>query len=271
MSEKRYVLRVREFGYDDEYYHFRGDGSDGKINSNFNDKELAVKAWKELERETIKMRPLSSIQDFFEQDDAELKSLDDFLFKRSGVHLIEESEIRECVYVDVIEEIEDTIATLDENVVFEFLEKAELLSFCLVEFDDEEQFYVAWLSETGAYRAKEDYGQGDGDELYFSQDRAEAVKECCEDYIKGGYEEDRESPLVFEGTLESLSDSPALLRTAIASQQNLSYDEDEGALLVDHYDAQALAMILPLLKNPPLEIRPVTIDKLCAIQAAMTA
>jgi len=42
-------------------------------------------------------------------------------------------------------------------------------------------------------------------------------------------------------------------------------------LLVDDYDAEALAMILPLLKNPPLEIRPVTIDALCAIQAAMTA
>ena len=260
MSEKRYVLRAREFGYDDEYYDFYGDGIDGRINSIFNEKELALKAWKELERETLKIRPLSSIQELFEQDDAKLMELDQFLFERSGVHFLDDDNY-------VIEEIENTIATLDENVVFEFLEKAELLSFCLVEFDDKEQFYVAWLSETGAYRAKEDYGQGDGDELYFSQDRAEAVKECCEDYIKGGYEEDRESPLVFEGTLELLSDSPALLRTAIASHDNLSYDEDEGTLLVDNYDAQALAMILPLLKNPPLEIRPVTIDELCAIQA----
>ena len=264
MSEKRYVLRAKEFGYNDEYYHFGSGEADGKINSIFNDKKLAVKAWKELERKTLPMRPLSSIENLFERDDAELKELDQLLFERSGVHFIDDDNY-------LIEEIEDTIATLDENVVFEFLEKANLLSFSLVEFDDEEQFYVAWMAETGAYRAKEDYGQGDGDELYFSQDCAEAVKECCEDYIKGGYEEDRESPLVFEGTLESLSDSPALLRTAIASHQNLSYDEDEGALLVDHYDAQALAMILPLLKNPPLEIRPVTIDKLCAIQAAMTA
>ena len=264
MSEKRYVLRAREFAYNDEYYDFYGDGSDGKINAIFNDKALAVKAWKELERKTLKMRPLSSIQDLFEQGDAGLKALDQFLFERSGVHLIDENNY-------VIEEIEDTIATLDENVVFEFLEKADLLSFSLMEFDDEEQFYVAWMSETGAYRVKEDYGQGEGDELYFSQDRAEAVKECCEDYIKGGYEEDRESPLVFEGTLESLSDSPALLRTAIASHDNLSYDDEAGALLVDDYDAEALAMILPLLKNPPLEIRSVTIDELCAIQAAMTA
>lgn len=266
MSEKRYVLRAREFGYDDEYYDFYGDGSDGRINSIFNDKESVVKAWKELERETLKIRPLSSIQELSEQDDAKLMELDQFLFERSGIHLLD--ELGGDNYV--VEEIEEAIATLDENIVFEFLEKAELLSFCLVEFDDEEQFYVAWFSETETYRAKEDYGQGDGDELYFSQDRAEALKECCEDYLKGGYEEDRESPLVFEGTLESLSDSPALLRTAIASHENLSYDEDEGALLVDNYDAEALAMILPLLKNPPLEIRPVTIDALCAIQVAMT-
>lgn len=263
MSEKRYVLRAREFGYNDEYYNFYSDGSDGRINSSFNDKALALKSWKELERKTLKTRPFSSIQDFFERGDDELKALDQFLFEQSGVHFLDDDG---CV----IEEIEDAIATLDENVVFEFLEKTDLLSFCLVEFDDKEQFYVAWLSETGAYRAKEDYGQGDGDELYFSQDRAQAVSECCEDYIKGGYEEDRESPLVFEGTLESLSDSPALLRTAIASHENLSYDEDEGALRVDDYDAEALAMILPLLKNPPLEIRPVTIDELCAIQATMT-
>lgn len=264
MSEKRYVLRAREFGYDDEYHSFYGNGSDGKIDSIFNDKALAIKAWKELERKTLKMRPLSSIQEFSERDDAELKELDQFLFERSGVNFLYEDNY-------VLGDIENTIATLDENVVFEFLEKADLLSFSLMEFDDEEQFYVAWIFETDAYRAKEDYGQGDGDELYFSQDRAEAVKECCEDYINGGYEEDRESPLVFEGTLESLSDSPALLRTAIASHQNLSYDDEAGGLLVDHYDAQALAMILPLLKNPPLEIRPVTIDALCAIQAAMTA
>ena len=264
MREKRYVLRAREFGYDDEYYGFYGDGSDGRIDSTFNDRELAVKAWKKLERKTLKMRPLSSIQEFFEQGDAKLKELNQFLFERSGVHFLDEDNY-------VIEGIEDTIATLDENVVFEFLEKADLLSFCLVEFDDEAQFYVAWLAETETYRTKEDYGQGDGNELYFSQDRAEAVKECCEDYLKGGYEEDRESPLVLEGTLESLSDSPALLRTAIASHANLSYDEEAGALLVAHYDAQALAMILPLLKNPPLEIRQVTIDALSAIQAAMTA
>lgn len=265
MSEKRYVLRARGFGYNDEYYRFDSGEADGKINSNFNDKELAAKAWKELERKTLKMRPLSSIQKFHEElDDAELKELDQFLFERSGVHFLDDDHY-------VIEQIEDTIATLDENVVFEFLEKADLLSFSLMEFDDEEQFYVAWMFETGAYRIKEDYGEGDGDELYFSQDRAEAVNECCEDYLRGGYEEDRESPLVFEGTLESLSDSPALLRTAIASHENLSYDDEAGALLVDDYDAQALAMILPLLKNPPLEIRSVTIDELCAIQAAMTA
>lgn len=264
MSEKRYVLRAREFGYDDEYHDFCGDGSDGKINSNFNDKELAVKAWKELERKTLKMRPLSSIQEFFERDDAELKALDQFLFQRSGVHFLDDDNY-------VIEEIEDTIATLDENVVFEFLEKTDLLSFSLIEFDDEEQFYVAWMFETGAYRAKEDYGQGDRDELYFLQNREEAVNECCNDYINGGYEEERESPLVFEGTLASLSESPALLRTVIASHENLSYDKKAGALLVDNYDTQALAIILPLLKNPPLEIRSVTIDELCAIQAAMTA
>ena len=263
MNEKRYVLRAREFGYNDEYYSFDSDEADGKIYSIFNDKKLAVKAWKELERKTLPMRPLSSIQEFCERDDAELKELDQFLFERSGVHFLDEDNY-------VIEEIENTIATLDENVVFEFLEKADILSFCLVEFDDEEQFYVVWLFETETYRAKEDYGQGDGDELYFSQDRAEAVKECCEDYLKGGYDEERESPLVFEGARESLSDSPALLRTAIASHENLSYDEEAGALLVDNYDAQALAMVLPLLKNPPLEIRAVTIDELSAIQAAMT-
>ena len=264
MSDKKYVLRAREFGYDDEYYDFYGDGSDGRINSSFSDKALALKSWKELERKTLKTRPLSSIQDFFERGDDELKALDQFLFEQSGVHFLDDDGY-------VIEEIENAIATLDENVVFEFLEKADLLSFTLVEFDDAEQFYVAWIAETGTYRAKEDYGQGDGDELYFSQDRAQALQECCEDYIKGGYEEDREAPLVFEGTLESLSDSPALLRTAIASHENLSYDEEAGALLVDDHDAQALAMILPLLKNPPLEIRAVTIDELCAIQAAMTA
>lgn len=264
MGEKRYVLRAREFGYDDEYYDFYGDGSDGRINSIFNDKALAVSAWKQLERKTLKIRPLSSIQELFEQDDARLMALDQFLFENSGIHFLDEDNY-------VIEEIEETIATLDETVVFGFLEKAGLLSFCLVELDDKEQFYVAWLSGTGAYRVKEDYGQGDGDELYFSQDRAQAVAECCEDYIKGGYEENRESPLVFEGTLASLSDSPALLRTAIASHENLSYDDKAGALCVDNHDAQALALILPLLKNPPLEIRPVTIDELCAIQAAMTA
>lgn len=267
MSEKKYVLRARGFGYNDEYYSFDSDEADGKINSIFNDKELAVKAWKELERKTLPMRPLSSIDKLFERDDAELKELDQFLFERSGIHLI-------CVLDNgnyVVEEIEDTIATLDENVVFEFLEKADLLSFYLVEFDDEEQFYVAWMSEMNVYRVKKNYGEGDDDELYFWQDRAQAVKECCEDYIKGDcYSKKRQSPLIFEGTLESLSDSPALLRTAIASHKHLFYDEEEGALLVDD-DAQALAMILPLLKNPPLEIRSVTIDELCAIQAAMTA
>ena len=264
MGEKKYVLRSREFGYDDEYYDFYGDGSDGKINASFNDKESAVKAWKELERKTIKTRPLSSVQDFFERDEDKLKALDQFLFEKSGIHFLDDDN-------SVIEEIEDTIATLDENVVFEFLEKADLLSFCLMEFDDEDRFYVAWMSETGTYKKKSDYGQGNGDELYFSANHAEAVKECCEDYIKGGYEEDRESPLVLKGTLESLSDSPALLHTVIASHTSLSYDDAAGALLVNSHDAQALAMVLALLKNPPLEIRSVTIDELCAIQFAMTA
>lgn len=264
MSEKKYVLRSKEFGYDDEYYDFYGDGSDGKINAIFNSKESAVKAWKDLERRTLKIRPLSSIQDFFERSEDELKALDQFLFERSGLHFLDDDGY-------VIEEIENSIAVLDENIVFEFLEKASLLSFALMAFDAQEQFYIAWMFETGAYRVKEDYSQGDSNELYFSQDRVQARNECCEDYIKGGYEEDRESPLVFQGTLESLSDSPALLRTAITNHENLSYDDKAGALLVDNHDAQALAMILDLLKNPPLEIRSVTIDELCAVQFAMTA
>lgn len=257
MSEKKYVLRAKEFAYDDEYYNF-GD-EDGKICAVMDSRDAAISAWKKLEKKTLDSRPLSSISDFFERPAEELKMLDKFLFECSGIHLIDEVNFPGEAYVD--EGVESAIAKLDEELIFEFLQKADLLSFSLNEFESGEGFYIAWLAESGAYKVKNDYQ--DEDELMFSKDHQEIVEECCVNYL-----DECESP-TFEGTLEELSHSPALLRTAIASSENLSYDEEAEELLIDNNDSDALALILPLLAKPPFEIRSVSIEEVCAIQAAI--
>jgi hypothetical protein len=255
MSEKKYVLQAKDFAYNDEYYNFHGDG---KISAVLDSRDAAIKAWKELEKKTIADRPLSSIERFFERPDKELKELDSFLFERSGIHLIDEVTFPGQAYVD--EGVESSIAKLDEELVFEFLEKAGLLSFSLNEFEADEKFYIAWLTESEAYKVNYDDYE---DELTFSQDCQVIVEECCVSYL-----DECESP-TFEGTLESLSHSPALLRAAIASHENLSYDEEAGELLIEDNDPSALALLIPLLAKPPFEIRTVSIDEVCEIQAAI--
>jgi hypothetical protein len=255
MSEKKYVLQAKDFAYNDEYYNFHRDG---KVSAVLDSRNAAIKAWKELEKKTIASRPLSSIQEFFERPAEELRALDKFLFERSGIHLLDEVTFPGQAYVD--EGIESSIAELDEELVFEFLEKAGLLSFSLNEFQGDEKFYIAWLVESEAYKVKYDQYE---DELSFSQNFQEIVEECCISYL------DECESSTFEGTLESLSHSPALLRTAIASHENLSYDEDAGELLIENDDPSALELLIPLLTKPPFEIRTVSIDEVCEIQAAI--
>lgn len=180
------------------------------------------------------------------------------MFERSDLHLIYDSDGSGRAWIQ--EGVENSIAELDEDIIFEFLKKAGILSYTLCEFKSEEKFYIAWLVDSKSYMAYDIYDEGL--ELRFLENRQQIVQECCANYL-------RNHGAPFKGTLEELSSTPVLLRTAIASHENLSYDEEAGELLIENDDPSALELLIPLLTKPPFEIRTVSIDEVCEIQTAI--
>ena len=255
MSKTKYVLRANVFGYNDEYYSIEDGSDDGRLCGLFDTREAAMEAWKKLEHETVGSQPLGQVQEFMELTEDELQRLDTFVFEKCGEHFLYDGE-----YVN--EECEQIIAKMNVEDVFEFLTQADLLSYTLVEYQPtEEKFDVLWLVEKETYIfSSEDIGESGGlytsknvEGLWYNYFFRCGLEDCC----KGEY-------FHFTGTLEALSHTPEILRTLIANNPKIHYDDAQQQLSLA--DASVFGDVYPLLIAPPIEVREVTFEQLVEIE-----
>ncbi|MDD5275961.1 MAG: hypothetical protein PHR16_07755 [Methylovulum sp.] len=260
MSNTKYALRANTFGYNDEYYNLYDGSTDGRICGIYETREAAMDAWKKMEHQTVKNQPLGSVL-FYRQGDLgalseeEALALDNFVFARCGEHIWHDE------YVD--EECETTIARMNVEDVFEFLTKAELCSYTLVEYQQTNaKFYVWWLPEKENYIFSDEGMGGSGGVC-----QANSVEKLYADYgwfLEYTLDKCEGDYYHFTGALNGLSHSPEILRTLIATDPKIQYDEAQQTLSLQ--DNSVFKLVYPLLINPTIEVREVTIEQIMEIE-----
>ena len=167
MSNKTYVIRSYQFGYNDECYYVCGS----RINSIYKDKLEAEKNYKALQVGHIKNANLSEESSIFDAEAGFITKLDAFIFEKTGTHIAENSD-----YLDYGVELP---ANMSDDEILEFGKLAHISAYRLVEFDDKPIFYALWDTKEKEY--KHDY-----DECYeglsYAESQEGALKEL-EDWI----------------------------------------------------------------------------------------
>jgi hypothetical protein len=232
MMQKNYVIRSYSFGYNDETFYISGS----LIHSGYSDEAAARGAYAALERASLNQFPLAERDSFFDASTTFLNKVDDFVFDKTGQHLVEDGVlIAETIPVDQLS---------DEDVIT-LVQLAHLQAYKLVAFDDEPIFYALWLNGEQAYLM--DYDEDAATiVLLESQDALLARLADC------GADNDW-SPLT--GRLEDLSAQPLLLQQLIHSDANLTYDANKLKLRVRRHQAQTYAALNALLRQPWFEVR----------------
>lgn len=256
MNNTKYALRANVFGYNDEYYNIYDGSADGRVCGIYATREEAMDAWKKMEHHAVKNKPLGQVQDFIESSTEHMQELDKFVFERCGEHIVNDG------YLD--EECETTIAKMSVEDVFEFLTKAKLRSYTLVEYqtDAKAKRYVWWLPEKQNYIFSSDELGGSGgvcqavniEKLYADN---YWVLECI-------FDECEEDYYHLKGTLDELSHSPEILLTLITTHPDVEYDEEQQYLTLKNI--AVFKEVYPLLVNPPIEVREVTLEQILEIE-----
>lgn len=245
MNSTRYVLRAHYFGYNDECFYISGS----HIHQVFDDQTLAMQAWKDLEVQAAREYPLNELQSFFEGDKAFLQEMDDFVFSRCGQHILDEHGWP----------IDDTLPTsLNDEDTFELINKAKINSYQLLTLQPDERFYTIWLPASQQYLMQHD----ECISCLVYAVSTEALTPHLEVILD-------DNPYVLTGSLDQLSDSPALLEAAIKSHKRLKYNNKKQQLEIHDYDYQALQVVNGLLKNPVFEYKTHTLDEIVELEKTL--
>lgn len=241
-----YVIRAKCFGYNDEVFYVAGN----RIANIFQDKAQAEQAYKQLEIDAARNFALYEVEALFNASEEKLNTLDAFVFERCGQHIADGYEISE-----------DTLpAELADDDTFEFVQRAGMQSYQLMCFEGAPKFYALWsVKQQELYKDYDEYFTG-------------LVYAPSPEQLKGQLErifDEQGCPLVLNGTLESLSSTPALLQAAIASNRNIVYKPQQQQLEINNWDTAALYSVNALLNNPLFEIREISLEDIQHLEAGL--
>ncbi len=228
-DKKVYAIRNLGSHYGDEYYHFPlfpPEVHAGHICAIFEDKETALKAWKNLEYQASHEINFSHIIGYegynfnpkelgFESDD------DDFVWQK--------------------------LLQMNEDELFTFSQKIDCHVFFLYEYPADLKVKTLFNLQDKEYNSYD----GTTDQDYISN-----VFLYADEYI---------GTQTINGSLEELSDAPLLLSQLINDNPNITYNEENKTLEIAP-DEKTLNSVNALLKNPLYEIRYLTIREIYEIE-----
>lgn len=240
-----YVIRAKYFGYNDETFYVTGN----RIANVFTDQAQAEQTYRQLEIAGAREFELHEEEAFFDASLEELQKYDDFVFSRCGEHIFDD------------ELIEDVLPTaLNDDDTFEFVQLANMQKYQLVCFDEQPKFYAIWLTEQQKWLKQYD----ECFEGLIYEESAEKLKPSLE-LVFSEYRDG----IQLQGELSELSEQPLLLKSTIATQAGLSYDEAKQALNIREWDEDALYAVNSLLKQPIFEIRTVDVEQILELEKSM--
>ena len=234
----QFIIRSKNFGYNDETYYVAGY----RIARIFNDQAEAEQAYNQLELKYARQFPLFEYDALFDASEEEIKKYDDFVFERCGKHILKDGQIS----WDVLPQ------ELNPQDTLEFIKMTDSQSFQLLSFENEATFYGIWLIGEQNWLTEQDIG---GENLIYESDF-----EKLKTHISYIFDILGADQLTQTGTLEELSDTPNVLRELINSCENLIYQDN--VLSVMNWDGEALFAVNALLKAPIFEIKTLTAEQI---------
>ena len=234
MSKSTYVIRGYHFGYNDECFYVCG----GYINSIYHNQEQAENKYRELEVKYLRDANLSELEQFFDGDSSYLKKMDDYVFAKTGSHIVNNGSVEYGVTLP---------SQMSDREVLEFAQLGQIHAYQLVEFEDYPIFYALWDCEEQQFQMEYDeYFTS----LVYAPSREAAMENLATLMVDKGWRSKK-----IEGTLEDLSSNPILLKQLIQTNSCLSYDASLPAVKLKKAKANDLAALNELLKNPFFEVR----------------
>ena len=242
-----YVIRANYFGYNDETFYVTGT----RIANVFSDQQQAEQVYRQLEIAGAREFALYEEEAFFNASLEELQHYDEFIFSRCGEHIFDEDE----------ELIEDVLpSALSDDDTFEFIQLAKMQKYQLLRFDQHAEFYAVWLLQQQTWLKQ--YDECFEGLIY------ESTPEQLKSHLEPIFNEYGHG-IQLEGELSALSEQPMLLKSLIATQSGLRYDEKQHVLHIEAWNNDALASVNALLKQPIFEIRPLALEEILALEKDM--
>lgn len=245
-----YVIRENRFFYDDSYDAYEGS----KIACHFTDRAEAEAEYKRLEIEATRyiilwnQETLRNAQAAFEPELKFLKELDAFVFSCCGQRLLEDGQLK----IELPENMQD-------NDIFEFVKRAGIQKYDLLEFEDETVFYGIWLHHQQDWLKRD---QETGWYLMYDLSEEKLFEKIHDGYFMTFSEHD----FVYEGVIEDMTDSPILFKKVLNELQWTKYDETEQKLKIRGSGIYDIKMLNPLLKNPIFEVKTLSLAEVLAIE-----
>ena len=242
----KYIIRLNNFSYNDEYYSTY-DPQLGHIQAIYDNKEEAEQAYKTLVVEAL-----------YQQDNFYEYNGDTELAQQAYQFVVDnniEVELEDDEDLDDLDEFE-TLPEMSEDDAFKFAQESGLLWYQLIEFEDDQPIYILWSVE------EQDYLKGEYNNTFDSQDEnfADLDSDCFDGLFEDYFEQN-----IFNENLDDLSESPELLKNLLPSIAAVTYDSDENSITEIDWDDLTfvqLKSINALLKQPIFEIRQVTLEQL---------
>lgn len=241
-----WVIRARQFGYNDECYYVAGSN----IAALYDDPAEARQQYRQLEIDAARNFPLAETDVFFDADADRLRELDAFVHNRCGVHILEGDEVIDG----------ELPSALNDDDTFEFIQRAGLQAYELVELPADRRGYVLWLAKTQAYHAVLDECFG---ALAWSVSPDDLLPYL--EYLPYEYEN---NTITLSGSLEQLSEQPLLLEQLLKAHPAARHDAKRQQLRFKGTDADTLAALIainPLLKEPVFRIEAMDIADIQAL------
>lgn len=262
MSSK-FVIRNHHFGYNDEWYYITGTTT-GAIHDNKADAEAAVR---KLELKHAKdFNPIE-----FGAWDEYYSDTNDY---KDRLHQFASDKTGQTVTEDNFFEIAETLhKSLSDDDLLEYINLTQSNGYKLVELTDENEPLLAVDGHTGKHFYVDDEFQSYVVAGFSQEEMHEHLFELWgERYTRDNLDEignaDDDIPYAvhqsWDGSLDELSRSPALLQSLIESEQCLSYDAD--TLTITNPEAPQLFALNALLATPIFEFKPITIDELKTLE-----
>lgn len=251
MSNMKYVIRHQSFGYNDEWYCLDW-AMQGAIKAVYSDKVEAEQQYKKLIVHALYQ------DDFYnfsiangEATEEQYAQIEAFILEKTGEEFDNES-----------------IPEMNEDDAFEFAKLSGILHFQLIEVDDSLPNYVIFNPTTNRYvyaSTPEESVLLTGNTEQFLFDMNNYIDDYWQEETVNQFFDDLN--LEQKGTLEELSDAPALLEQFIKENSWLSY-ENQGLKIENDADEDTFNRIKSLnalLKQPIFEIRQVTLEQLATL------